>query len=302
MLAPLPALIVGVLVMRRSGVNPAIWEQQLAAGLTLTILCIGLRVAWRNTWRSRPWAWAIVGSAALLLLISSLLHPGVEGVHRWVSFGPLQLHAAFVALPVLILVLGGIVRRDMLHSATWILPCALAVAAGVLVLQPDASQASAFAVAVAVVLFQRTPANRTDWIAAGIVIGCAILALSRPDPLDPLPHVEGIVRLAASAGAAWFISAVLALALLPIPFVADAAKHRERGLESVALAAYFGIVCIASLLEPYPVPLLGYGLSPILGYFAALGWIILRDGPANAESDSAMEAHRAHTAWSLTIG
>lgn len=296
MLAPLPALIVGVLVMRRSGVNPAIWEQQLAAGLTLMILCLGLRVAPRTTWRSRPWAWAIVGSAALLLLISSLLHPGVEGVRRWVSLGPLQLHAAFVALPVLIIVLGGIVRRDVLRSATWILPCALATAAGVLVLQPDASQANAFAVAVAVVLFQRTPAYRSDWIAAGIVIGCAMLALSRPDPLDALPHVEGIVGLAASAGAAWLISAVLALVLLPIPFIADAAKRRERGLESVALAAYFGIVCIASFLEPYPVPLLGYGLSPILGYFAALGWIILRDGPANAESDSATEAHRAHTA------
>ena len=296
MLAPLPALIVGVLVMRRSGVSPAIWKQQLAAGLTLMILCTGLRVARRPTWRSRPWAWAIVGSVAVLLLISSLLHPGVEGVRRWVSLGPLQLHAAFVALPVLIIVLGGIVRRDVFRSATWILLCALSTAAGVLVLQPDASQANAFAVAVAVVLFRRTPAYRSDWVAAGIVIGCAVLALSRPDPLDAVPHVEGIVSLAASAGAAWLISAVLALVLLPIPFIADAARRRERGRESLALAAYFGIVCIASLLQPYPVPLLGYGLSPILGYFAALAWIILRDGPANAGADAPTEAHRAHAA------
>ena len=289
MLAPLPALIVGVLVMQRSGVNAAIWKQQLAAGLTLIILCTGLRVARRTTWRSRPWVWAIAGSAALLLLISSLLHPGVEGVRRWVWLGPLQLHAAFVALPVLIIVVSESVRRDILRSATWILPCALAIAAGVLMLQPDASQASAFAVAVAAVLFQRTQAYRSYWIAGGIVIACAMLALSRPDTLDAVPHVEGIVSLAASAGAAWFISAVLALVLLPIPFIADAVKRRERGRESVALALYFGIVCIASLLQPYPVPLLGYGLSPMLGYFAALGWIILRDVPANAQSGSATD-------------
>ena len=296
LLTPLPALIVGVLVMRRSGVSPAIWGQQLAAGLTLTILCIGWRVARRTTGRSRPWTWAIVGSAALLLLISSLLHPGTEGVRRWISLGPLQLHAAFVALPVLLIVLSEIVRRDILRRAKWILPCALGIAAGVLVLQPDASQAIAFAVAVAVVLFQRTPTHKSDWIAAAIVIGCAMLALSRPDPLEPLPHVEGIVSLAASAGAVWFISAVLALVLLPIPFITDAAQRRERGLESAALAAYFGIVCIASFLAPYPVPLLGSGLSPILGYFAALGGLVLRDAPANVESDSTTEAHRAHTA------
>src|SRR5687767_11288184 len=76
LLAPLPALAVGVLVMRRSGVHAAIWGQQLAAGLTLLMLCAGLRLAPRTTSRSRPWARAIVGSAALLLLISTLFHPG----------------------------------------------------------------------------------------------------------------------------------------------------------------------------------------------------------------------------------
>ena len=296
LLAPLPALVVGVLVMRRSGVNPAIWGQQVAAGLALTTLCVGLRIALRTSARSRPWAWAIAGSAALLLLASTLIHPGVEGVRRWISLGPLQLHAAFVALPVLIIVLGGIVRRDVFRSATWILPCALAIAAGVLVLQPDASQATAFAVAVTVVLLQRTPAYRSDRVAVGMVIGCAMLAWSRPEALDAVPHVEGIVGLAASAGAAWMISAVLALVLLPIPFIADAASRRGQGRESLALAAYFGIVCIASLLAPYPVPLLGYGLSPILGYFTALTWIILRDGPAKVEADSPTEAHRPHAA------
>ncbi len=274
LLAPIPALVVGVLVMRRSGVNPAIWGQQLAAGLTLIIICIGLRIVTRTASRSWPWAWAIVGSAGLLLLISTLFHPGVDGVRRWVSLGPLQLHAAFVAIPVLIIVISGIARRDLVRGATWIVPCAVATAAGVLVLQPDASQATAFAVAVALVVLQRRPAYRSDWVAVGIVIGCAMLALSRPDPLEAVPHVEGIVSLAANAGAAWLIAAVLALALLPVPFIGDAARRRERGRASLALAAYFAIVCIASLLAPYPVPILGFGLSPILGYFAALGWVI----------------------------
>ncbi len=277
LLAPLPALVVGVLVMRRSGVNPAIWGLQLAAGLTMMMICAGLRVAPQTTRRSPPWAWAIVGPAALFLLIATLFHPGIEGVRRWISLGPLQLHAAFVALPVLIIVVGRMATRDALRSANWIVLCAVATTAGVLVLQPDGSLASAFALAVAVLLFQRRPAFRSDWVAAGIVVGGAVLALSRADPLDAVPHVEGIVSLAASAGAAWLTAAILALVLLPIPFIANAARRRDWRRESVALAAYFGIVCIASLLQPYPVPVLGFGLSPVLGYFAALGWMILKD-------------------------
>jgi len=277
LLAPLPALGIGVLVMQRSGVNPTIWGQQLASGLVLITLCAGMRVALRPTWRSGSWAWAIVGGAALLLLTATVAHPGVEGVRRWVSLGPLQLHAAFVALPALLIVLCAVVRRESVGSATWLFPCAAGTAAGVLVLQPDASQASAFAVAVAVVLLQRGRAYMSDWAAGGIVVGSALLAWSRPDPLEAVPHVEGIVGLAATLGAEWLIASALALALLPLPFISVAVRRREQRPEGFSLAAYFGIVCVTPFVGPYPVPVLGYGLSPILGYFAALGWIILSD-------------------------
>lgn len=274
LLAPLPALVVGVLVMQRIGVSPLIWGQQLAAGLTLTLLCAALSVAPRRAARFRPWACAIVGSAALILLAATLLHSGVDGVRRWVSLGPLQLHAAFVALPILIIVLGRMVTGDVNRTASWIVPCAAVAAAGVLVLQPDASQAFAFSVAVGLVLLSRRRPPWMDWAAVAVVTGCALLALSRPDPLDAVPHVEDIAGLAASMGVAWLFPTVLALVLLPIPFIAEAARHRDRRHESLALAGYFGVVCIAPFAGPFPVPVMGFGLSPILGYFAALAWIV----------------------------
>jgi cell division protein FtsW (lipid II flippase) len=277
LLAPLPALVVGVLLMRRSGVSPAIWGQQLGAGVTLAGIVAIWRAGRRSSSQRRPWAASFVGSASVFLLISTLFHPGVEGVRRWVSLGPLQLHAAFIALPVLIIVLGQAVRRDAFRSSPWVLPCALAVAAGVLVLQPDASQAIAFGVAMTIILLQKSPARRSHWLATAIVLGGALVALSRPDPLDAVPHVEGIVWLAADAGAGWLAAAVVALVLLPTPFVVNAVRARGRRDVSVGVAAYFATVIIASLLAPYPVPLLGFGLSPILGYFAALAWMIRRD-------------------------
>jgi hypothetical protein len=293
LLAPLPALGIGVLVMQRSGVSQTIWGQQLAAGLVLMCLCAGLRVALRPAWRSRSWAWAVVGGAALLLLTVTLAHPGVEGARRWVSLGPLQLHAAFVALTALLIVLCAVIRRESTASAGWLFPCVAGVAAGVLVLQPDASQASAFAVAVAVILLQRGRAHISDWAAGGIVVGSALLAWSRPDSLEAVPHVEGIVGLAASLGTGWAIASVLASGLLPLPFISSALRRRKQRPEGFSLAGYFGIVCVAPFVGPYPVPIVGYGLSPLLGYFAALGWIILRDGAANAEAGSPTGAERA---------
>jgi hypothetical protein len=145
----------------------------------------------------------------------------------------------------------------------------------VVALQPDASQASAFAVAIVVLLFQRGRAHLSDWAAGGIVVGSALLAWSRNDPLEAVPHVEGIVGLAANLGAMWLITSVIALALLPLPFISAALRPREKRAEDLSLAAYFGIVCVTPFVGTYPVPVLGYGLSPILGYFGALGWIML---------------------------
>lgn len=293
LLAPLPALITGVLVMQRSGLSPAIWGQQLGAGFFLMTLCAGLRVVLRRNWPSRSWARALVVGVALLLLTATLAHPGVEGVRRWISLGPVQLHAAFVVIPALLIVLCAIVRQELLGGPAWRFPCLSGTAGGVLMLQPDASQASAFAVAAAAVLLQRGPLYSSHWAAGSIVFGAALLAWWRPDPLEAVPHVEGIMGLAATLGGGWVIASALALALLPLPFIVVALSRREHRPEGYSLAAYFGMVCVAPLVGPYPVPILGFGLSPILGYFAALGWIIRRDGAAHSEVGPATGAHQA---------
>jgi cell division protein FtsW (lipid II flippase) len=205
------------------------------------------------------------------MLAFTLLNPGADSVRRWVSLGPVQLHAGFVALPVLIILTSAIARSEN-SRAPWIAGVSIMIAAAVLVFQPDASQAIAFATAVLVVLVQRRLPSRIDWIAAAVCVGASALALSRPDPLEAVPYVEGIVRLAARSGAAWLAAASVALMLLPLPFVVHSMKHRDHH-EGLGLAAYFVTVCIAPFVAPFPVPILGYGVSPLLGYLVALGWI-----------------------------
>jgi cell division protein FtsW (lipid II flippase) len=217
----------------------------------------------------------VAAAAALLMLASTLLNPGVDSVRRWISLGPVQLHAGFVALPVLIILASAIARSEN-SRASWIAAASIMIAAAVLVFQPDVSQAIAFATANLVVLVQRRSQSRIDWIAAAVCFGASALALSKPDPLEPVPYVEGIVRLAASSGGAWLGAAIVALMLLPLPFVVDSVKHRDHH-EGLGLAAYFVTVCIAAFVASFPMPILGYGLSPLLGYFVALGWVVRTD-------------------------
>jgi cell division protein FtsW (lipid II flippase) len=270
--------------MGRNGVSPTIWVQQLVAGLLLATVCA---VAY---WRRRPTTeryetrWIIAAAAVLVILALTLLHPGVDGVRRWISLGPLQLHAGFVALPVII-ILAGTTARSESSSTHWIACACIVTAAAVLAFQPDASQAIAFAVAVVVVILQSKQRSRIEWIAATACVGASVLALSQEDPLEPVPHVEGIVGLAASTGALWLVAAIVALLLLPIPFVMSWFKRRDHN-EGLGLAAYFVTVCVAAFVTPFPVPVLGYGLSPILGYFFALGWIVRTDAlPATSKTD-----------------
>ena len=276
LLAPVPALTVGVLVMQRSGINPGIQGQQLYAGAIMLALCAGLSFAPRIR---RPWgSWGATISAvvALLLLAATLVQPGLEGVRRWIPVGPLQLHAAFIALPVLLVVLGNLLEEDTLRDAAWWTPAALIVAAVVLVLQPDPSQATAFGVAVCVLFFRRRPGTSIDRLAAGVILLGAIVAWTRPDPLAAVPHVEGIVGLAGNLGTVWVVACLLALVVLPIPFVADALTRSHSRSAGLAVAVYFGIVVSMPLVGPYPVPILGFGLSPMVGYFGVLGWTARR--------------------------
>jgi cell division protein FtsW (lipid II flippase) len=272
--SPLPALIIGILVMQRSTVNQGIWVQQLVAGFTIMGLCAALSFVPRLR---RPLGFPIGEISvvvALLLLAATLAQPGLEGVRRWVPIGPLQLNAAFVALPILLVAFGMILA--VAPRRTWVIPLATAIAAIVLMLQPDPSQATAFGAAVVVLLLLRSSPTSRDWLTVGIILLAAIVAWTRPDPLPSVPYVEGIVGLAGNLGTVWVAASLLALALLPIPFIADALRNPHGSRASLAAAVYFAIVSSVPLLGPYPVPVLGFGLSPLVGYCAVLGWVVLR--------------------------
>lgn len=280
LLAPVPALLAGVLVMRASGVPTLLWGQNVAAWAAGALLCVGI---WRTRSPALRVRWAdAVAVLTLVALSATMLSPGVQGVHRWVALGPVRLHAAGVLLPLLLASLLPLARA----RGWWVSTLAATGVALALFLQPDAAQATAFA-AGSVVLLLPGAGGRSPRLAGLLALPVlAGLAWRRRDPLAPVPHVEEILGMAAGLGVGWGVAAAASLALLPLPFLlAGGGAGRRVG---AALGAYLALLALAPFAGSFPVPVLGYGVSPILGYLAGAGGFLRTAAPRAAGS-----GHRA---------
>lgn len=263
LLFPLPALAMGILVMRASGVPAMAWGQNLVACVIGIVLCFIL--ARPRSSRRGEAAFPIAAVLALGLLAATWLDAGVQDVHRWLRLGPVRLHAGALVLPVVLATLAGLERAGRRHVST-LLSIATAF---LLVLQPDAAQATAFAAGAIVLLLPRNRADGYAWIRLVPLLALAGLSWLRNDPLAPVPHVEGIVGLAMELGTGWGAAAVASLLLLPLPFFA-ARKAGDRRI-GLALGTYVLVTIVAPALGYFPVPVLGQGASPIIGYLMAIG-------------------------------
>jgi cell division protein FtsW (lipid II flippase) len=270
--------------------SPAVDDRRFLAGfalLSLFTVAMGCVVAATHdvpagSWARNPVAWGVGAAAgwmiarrpavlpwfllaAPLALAATLLNAPVEGVHRWIDVGPLHVNAAAALLPAAVVGLAASIGRRW----SW---AAAAAALCLLVLQPDASQATAFGAAMLVVLSSlAAPAAVRAGGAAAVVLAVAAAWL-RPDPLEPVPEVEGIISLAWSWSplvAALAVALLAATALWPLRMaVSDRPGTRVAAL---ALAACCVVSALAPAFGAFPVPLVGMGMSPVLGFWLGAG-------------------------------
>lgn len=210
------------------------------------------------------WSGAITVAALGLTLAA----PGQSDVHRWVPLGPAQVNVAGLLLPFFIVVSTAYRPKPLATDAIW-----LAVAA-LLMLQPDASQNTAFAAAVIAALL-------TQWRRREVPVILALMAIVagtwlRPDPLEPVAHVEGVLSMCFAISPLLAVLAGLSLAALAAsPF---AATNTAPKAPTLAVSTYIAVICIAPLFGAFPVPLIGYGLSFPIGLW--LGYAALQALPA----------------------
>jgi hypothetical protein len=251
--ASLVAIGLGAVAMALSDVPPGIWMRNPIAWVVAGAL--GLILV------RQPWFRPMLAPIAVMAIALSLIGPGQEGVHRWLNLGSVQLNAAALVLPAAI---GAFDRTRAVIAA----PC-FALIAGLLAWQPDVSQLAGFALAT-ILLFT----VRFGWpgALAAILVATATLALclSRPDPLAPVAHVEGIVGLGWSVSPVLAIVMAISLAVAALSPLIVWSAHPLGITTPVPLAAYFAVTALAPAFGAYPVPLAGYGLSFVIGWWLGI--------------------------------
>jgi hypothetical protein len=243
-LAGLPAFLGSLFLMQRGGASLAQLIQQVVVfGVAALVSVLVARKQLTLTEKFGDHALLV----AAVLVVLPLLLPGT-GPHRWLGAGGFRLYIASVVLPSVVLLL-----PQARHA--WI---AFLLIAAALAAQPDGSQATAFALAGLVVL-ARAPLSVLVRVGLGVALaGAATVAWLRPDPLEPVSYVEGVLVLAQQVGPLGLVFALVALAL-PVAMLLR--------LGQVAVAVYYVALFFFAYRQLTPMPLLGFGVGPILGYF-----------------------------------
>lgn len=258
--ASLVAVACGAATLAAKGHPVASWSRNPVAWLVGVVLATGLIFCGGSLRIAR----VLLGAAAIAVA-GTFLAPAQEGVHRWIDAGPLHVNVAALLLPPAVVALSfcGIWSRTGLVFAGAI--------AALLALQPDASQATSFLIAAVVLVATSTAprARRLSAIAAAFLF--AAVTWSRPDPLQPVPEVEGIFPLAFAVSPVLAAAAAIGVAAASFAPLAlrNAAGGAHRGA-ALALTAYFISAAVCPAFGAFPVPLVGLGMSFPVGYWVAI--------------------------------
>ena len=227
--------------------------------LAVNALALGVGFAWLGFGRApttTPSRRLVAVLLVALVALPLLSGPNLDGIARWIQAGPVTLHAGMLALPALAL----LAAEDRAYG-----PHLLLAAVLLSLLQPDAASALALACAAAGIAVSARDRLFGLVALAGLV---AAYAASLRGELPPQPFVEHVFAEAAHRSIALAVALLLALAasLVAIVRFTDGTRA-ERFATAGALVGF----AVASMIGPYPTPLIGYGAAAILGFALALG-------------------------------
>ena len=249
-------------------------------GIALGLLCLALILRFRDGFRR---GLPVFLAIALLLLALPLFLESFNGVNRWLYLGPVSLQISAVVLPLLLYHSHRVGAEFPLFA---VLP--LIVASWLLFLQPDAGQSLALALASLPVL-SRFKSQRT-LMALGLLLAVpSVWVWRQEDPLFPVPEVEGVLYLILEIPKLGWPLCALAVTALLWPLVRTGLQRPL--VQSFVLLIFGGIISATAgplVNKVFPVPVLGAGISYVLGYFLMLALALLDE-----EQEQKIEVSRA---------
>lgn len=104
----LPSVVLGASAMYLNRISIGIWSQNIIALIISGLISFQFLKAKPKISKKNSYAYII--PIIIVLLILTFLHSGLNGVHRWVSIGPINLNVASITLPILIIELWRILK------------------------------------------------------------------------------------------------------------------------------------------------------------------------------------------------
>lgn len=262
----IPSIAIGVFAMYQNHVPFAIWGQNIGCLVLMSVISLLMITRKFNNTENRYNHNQLLLPAAIIALILTFANQGMEGVHRWISIGAVKLNVAMIVLPIILLELYQVLKiRGLTYAGVSAFIILL-----VLFFQPDASQLTAFAIPVMIMLSQNTRSKKIRFLITGVSVLFIVYSWIRLDHLPPVNYVERILMMVADMGGIWFVLGIISLAILPAPFILLPPKNAVS--VSRYIGCYYIVILLSTLFGNFPVPLMGYGISPIVGYYLSLTW------------------------------
>lgn len=271
----LPSLMGSLWLMRMAGAGAALQVQQLVVAV------IGIALAFwvdqratsqhahqdanQDLGPSQSTRNALVALSLMALgLLACFAFSEAGNPSRWLKLKGLRLYFSAAVLPVAIYLLARLHWR-LQFSAMGSFGL-FSVFVLLLAAQPDLSQALAFTLAAIFIVWHRADSLVLKVVGSAVWAVLCYWCWQQVDPLQPVPYVEGVIQLAASAGDFAMIAAIFSVALLPLGLFFIGIKRSMP--ELIPIALYYIVIMICAYRGLTPMPLLGFGAGPVLGYFA----------------------------------
>lgn len=269
-----PTITFGAFTIYQHHIPISIWIQNIACLIFLSFISLILFTPKINILESNHRKFLL--PTCLLLLMVTLVNHGMEGVHRWISIGFIKLNIAMIVMPIILIELWYALKTKG-FKFVWVIALVVTL---LLFLQPDASQLTGFALPMMVMLCLSVNSKAIRFIMISVFSLFVILSWVFLDTLPPVAYVEGIFTMAADLGLPWLIFGILSLAALPILFLLFPPKNEE--ILSRCIGFYYVIIIISTFFGNFPVPLMGYGISPVIGIYISLIWYVKSRNAKNA--------------------
>ncbi|MBR7799195.1 hypothetical protein [Undibacterium fentianense] len=272
-LLAIPSLLGSVLLMRLAGAVQSLQVQQIVVALIgiAAVLWMDRAKRQHKTETSALTVQQIRNAVVMLVpmlvgLLACFVFSETGNPSRWLKLGPLRLYFSAAVLPLALFLFARLHWRTPFSAmANMALMLAFAV---LLALQPDFSQLAAFSFAGVFIVWHR-PGSVVQKIVftAALVLLCS-WCQQQADTLQPVAYVEGVIQLAMRAGIVAMFAAVLSIALVPTGLFYIGIKRGSP--EIIPIALYYIVIMICAYIGLTPMPLLGFGAGPVLGYFVLL--------------------------------